>query len=168
MSNIKFFYVLCLFGVIVGYLFSEDSKSERSMQYLLALEQCPGSNYHYTIHGLWPNYDHKHWPQFCNTSRKFDMSRLSALMPQINKYWRTCKIYNNTEKWFLQHEWLKHGTCIPGELTEAQYFGTALSLYHMINWTKLCPLKSSNCYIQIGGTYYGPLLKAIPIKLSHT
>jgi ribonuclease T2 len=43
--------------------------------------------YHFTLHGLWPNFEDGTWPQFCDTSYKFDEEevrrpsapRLSAL-----------------------------------------------------------------------------------------
>src|SRR6056297_941008 len=78
-----------------------------ALEYLLTLERCKGASPGaYTIHGLWPNYNHTSWPQFCNTTHKFNFSAVKSLLPQIDRWWQTCKEYHHTEYLFLRHEWL--------------------------------------------------------------
>jgi ribonuclease I len=120
------------------------------LEYMLALERCKGAPPSgFTIHGLWPQYNQTSWPQYCNTTDKFNYTALTPLLPQIDKYWGTCTQFNHTEEWFLQHEWLKHGTCTP--FTEAQYFGTGLALYQILPWAIQCPADIEQCLLQVTG-----------------
>lgn len=34
---------------------------------------------HFTIHGLWPNYNNGQWPQFCDPDYKFDEDQIADL-----------------------------------------------------------------------------------------
>lgn len=118
------------------------------LEYILALERCddaPSGNY--TIHGLWPQFNESSWPQYCNKSAKFDYSALNPIMSQIDKWWQTCTEFNHTEEWFLQHEWIKHGSCTP--FTEIQYFSTALALYQILPWNATCVPDDNQCLLEI-------------------
>lgn len=120
------------------------------LEYILALERCdnspPGN---YTIHGLWPQFNSTSWPQYCNESAEFNYDALSPLMNQIDMLWQTCAEFNHTEKWFLKHEWIKHGTCTP--FTEVQYFSTVLALYQLLPWNTTCNPNEYQCLLEING-----------------
>ena len=109
----------------------EDSRYKRSLResmsikgYYLALllnnekEDCP-----FTIHGLWPQYDANHWPQFCK-GQPFDLERLRPLLPKLRKEWHS---YHGSDAHFWEHEWLKHGTCTG--MNELQYFTCVIECY---------------------------------------
>jgi ribonuclease T2 family protein len=135
------------FLIITALAFVQGANS---LEYFLALERCPSSpEGDFTIHGLWPQYNSTSWPQYCNTTEKFNYTALTPLLPQIQKYWGTCTSFNHTEEWFLSHEWEKHGTCTP--FTEAQYFGTGLALYQILPWRLQCPPSITQCLIQVMG-----------------
>jgi len=81
----------------------------------------------FSIHGLWPNYSNGKWPQFCDSSREFDYSKISDLKEELNKYWDSLSCPSSDGHEFWGHEWEKHGTCSLN-LDEHSYFETALSL----------------------------------------
>ena len=149
MNIIKIFilFLTSIFAFKYVYVFASIS----SYEYILALERCLDKSVgNFTIHGLWPQYNSKTWPQYCNKSSHFDIESLDPIMNDINKYWNTCKQFNRTEKWFLSHEWLKHGTCTP--FNEIEYFSTGLALYKIIPWKDICDLSATNCMLKVTGT----------------
>jgi len=72
--------------------------------------QCSGKGYGFVLHGLWPQYDTGHWPEFCATDPlPADARRLGAtLFPSQT---------------LMEHEWHRHGTC--SGLSAIAYFRTA-------------------------------------------
>ncbi|WP_420140789.1 ribonuclease T2 family protein [Sphingomonas sp.] len=66
----------------------------------------------FVLHGLWPDGEGRDWPQYC---------RPAAVLPE-----RTLKAHwcATPSAQLLQHEWAKHGTCMPG-YTPDRYFATA-------------------------------------------
>lgn len=136
-------YLLALVLLVLSFALVVDS-----YKYMLALNKC-NENSDFTIHGLWPDYKDGTYPQYCNNSSKLNFDNIKDLLPQIRKYWITCPQYNNSEKWFLEHEWSKHGTCTP--FTQSQYFSTALALYQMLPWRLICFGGISSCLINIIG-----------------
>ena len=75
----------------------------------------------WTIHGLWPEWN----AGFCRNVT-FKEALVEDLVPELNKYWPSDQGPNPT---FWSHEWEKHGSCADN-MTEHQYFSTALSLYN--------------------------------------
>lgn len=90
--------------------------------YLLALLWL---NDRYTIHGLWPQFDPQHYPEYCRRVT-FNASALDGMYQQLNTYWIS-DTGNNTEFW--THEWTKHGSCMFNNCTQRQYFQTTLDLF---------------------------------------
>ncbi len=90
----------------------------------LALKKCNGPNW--SIHGLWPEYDQKSWPQFCDNSRYKDLTEavIAPILPLMQQYWFSC----GNDNWgFWVHEWQKHGTCQP--LPPVMYFRRTIDLF---------------------------------------
>ena len=136
--------LLTFLAIAVALNFTHNIK----LTYILALERCENAKPDsYTIHGLWPQYNETSWPQYCNATEEFDYEVLEPLYPQLDKNWQSCPEYNHTERWFLKHEWLKHGTCT--NFTEYQYFSTGLALYDIIKWRKICPMNKKQCLLAI-------------------
>ncbi|GLC33429.1 hypothetical protein PLESTM_000070300 [Pleodorina starrii] len=116
------------------------NKQATKFDYFLLVRQWPGSycskhsctllhnrGYHFTIHGLWPNYDDGTWPQFCDTSYKFDEDKLEDLMDELESEWPSTM---DSDESFWEHEWSKHGTCSVGIFpTEHSYFSNVLKLH---------------------------------------
>jgi ribonuclease T2 len=87
----------------------------------------PADRFHFTIHGLWPNYDDGTWPQFCDSDYKFDEDKLDDLMDQLDEEWPS--VFDSDET-FWDHEWSKHGTCALNIFpTEHSYFKHVLKLH---------------------------------------
>ncbi|KAJ7943470.1 Ribonuclease [Quillaja saponaria] len=85
----------------------------------------PAANF--SIHGLWPNYNNRSWPSFCNRESLFDHSKLSDLS-RMQTTWPSliCPSGNNSKFW--KHEWDKHGTCSEFVLDQHQYFEETLNI----------------------------------------
>lgn len=103
--------------------------------YYLALLLDVEKEFPFTIHGLWPQYDAGHWPQFC-TEQPFDLERLKSILPALHKEWHSLR---GPDEHFWEHEWLKHGTCTG--MTEVDYFTKSLECYekakaHGVNWIR--------------------------------
>jgi ribonuclease T2 len=84
--------------------------------------QCGGGNrFGFTLHGLWPDGVGKDWPQYCQAT---------ALVPRPVIRGQLCA---TPSAQLIQHEWAKHGTCMPGE-TPASYFARASRLYARVRY----------------------------------
>ena len=67
--------------------------------------QCGGGNrFGFTLHGLWPDGVGKDWPQYCARDRR------SCRAPVIR-----ATLCATPSAQLIQHEWAKHGTCMPGD-----------------------------------------------------
>ena len=63
-------------------------------------DQCGGSKqYNFVVHGLWPQYDPRGWPQSCGEQTRVSPSLIRDMLPLMP----SPKLIN--------HEWGKHGTC---------------------------------------------------------
>jgi ribonuclease T2 len=106
-----------------------------------------GSPENWTIHGLWPDYCHGGFDQFCDSDRehsKIDeiLSSSGDLLPFMQSHWLSLNGDNN-HLW--SHEWNKHGTCIStlepscypssddGLEAVTSYFIHAANLYSSLN-----------------------------------
>jgi len=79
--------------------------------------QCrSGNRFGFTLHGLWPDGVGEQWPQYCQAT---------PLLPREVIRRNICA---TPSAQLLQHEWSKHGTCMPG-YTPARYFARSTSLY---------------------------------------
>lgn len=90
--------------------------------YDLALQKCNQTG-GYSIHGLWPQIDEKHWPEYCS-KMQFNISDLQPIIQEMNNSWHSC-FDNNIDFW--THEWEKHGTC--SQLPILTYFNRTLILF---------------------------------------
>lgn len=84
--------------------------------------QCGGGNqFGFTLHGLWPDGVAKDWPQYC---------RSTALLPtQVIR----ANLCATPSAQLMQHEWAKHGTCMPG-LRPQQYFARSTGLFARLRY----------------------------------
>ena len=73
----------------------------------------------WTIHGLWPQYNTKNYPQFCRVV-PFNKDAITDLLPKLNEYWCSDKGANTI---FWRN---KHGTCMFNKCDEHDYFKKAL------------------------------------------
>jgi ribonuclease I len=112
--------------------------------YLLALQKCSKFN-NYTIHGLWIDYTSGGYPQFCNHTT-FNYKELKPLLPKLNIAWKGC-LGDSRKLW--EHEWKKHATCIPHNITVYDYFSTTLRLYdtYSSRFSELCHQRE--CLIKV-------------------
>ena len=79
--------------------------------------QCGGGNrFGFVLHGLWPDGQGKQWPQYCQTTR---------LLPREVIRRNLCA---TPSAQLLQHEWAKHGTCMPGATPE-RYFAQSTAMF---------------------------------------
>jgi len=63
----------------------------------------------FTIHGLWPERLDGSWPQYCNSSDRFDPERVEGLLPRLREQWPSFGMGADAQFW--GHEWMRHGTC---------------------------------------------------------
>lgn len=83
--------------------------------------QCQsGNDFAFALHGLWPDGYGQEWPQYCKASgvlpRKVIRDHLCAT-PSVQ---------------LIQHEWEKHGTCMP--TTPTKFFALSRKLYHALRY----------------------------------
>lgn len=84
--------------------------------------QCgAGNRFGFTLHGLWPDGVGPEWPQYC---------RATTLLPPRVIRTNLCA---TPSAQLLQHEWAKHGTCMPG-YTPLRYFGRSAALYRRLRY----------------------------------
>lgn len=152
---------------LVALLLMINLNGEPPMNYYeLALLRCNSSN-NWTIHGLWPQYTKKTWPEFCNPKRYGDFTdhtlnqktKYGTLAKQLPLYWITCHCMSEDECFkqdyhFWTHEWKKHGTCQP--LNAEQFFWKVLQLYFKAqseNWYGCCNSAETQCLIPLNLDY---------------
>ena len=84
--------------------------------------QCGGGNrFGFVLHGLWPDGEGKDWPQYCAPT---------SLLPEPVVRGALCA---TPSPQLLQHEWAKHGTCMPG-LQPADYFRRSNAMYRKLHF----------------------------------
>ena len=84
--------------------------------------QCgAGNRFGFTLHGLWPDGVGKDWPQYCKST---------ALLPQPVIRRHLCA---TPSAQLMQHEWSKHGTCMPG-FDPDRYFTRSSGLYAKLRY----------------------------------
>jgi ribonuclease T2 len=80
--------------------------------------QCgPQRHFAFVLHGLWPQYENRGWPQDCSTE-PLDRSVVDAMLP----------IMPSTK--LIGHEWRKHGTC--SGLSSKEYFEEATEAFRAV------------------------------------
>lgn len=99
--------------------------------------QCgEGGQFGFTLHGLWPDGVGKEWPQYCKST-----DLLSAATIRRN-------MCSTPSAQLLQHEWSKHGTCMPGFDPNA-YFTRSTGLYARLRYPDMDAL--SRRPLTVGG-----------------
>jgi len=84
--------------------------------------QCgSGNRFGFTLHGLWPDGVGKTWPQYC---------RAAGIVPQPVIRAHLCA---TPSAQLMQHEWAKHGTCMPG-YRPAKFFAQSGALYAKLRY----------------------------------
>jgi ribonuclease T2 len=78
--------------------------------------QCAGRKFGFVLHGLWPDGAGKDWPQYCAPT---------AIVPERTIRGMMC---TTPSPQLIQHEWAKHGTCMPGE-TPTSYFARSKAMF---------------------------------------
>ncbi len=97
--------------------YCRDNARRRSARF-----QCGASNrFGFTLHGLWPDGPDKDWPQYCRPAQ--------LLPPRLIRE----NLCATPSAQLLQHEWAKHGTCMPG-YTPQRYFAQARALYERLRY----------------------------------
>jgi ribonuclease T2 len=87
-----------------------------------ASTECGGGNrFGFTLHGLWPDGVGKEWPQYC---------RAAPLLPEATLRATMCA---TPSVQLQQHEWAKHGTCMPG-FDPDSYFKRSTGLYSALHF----------------------------------
>ena len=70
----------------------------------------------FTLHGLWPDGEGREWPQYC------------APTPILSQQTLRAHYCATPSAQLMQHEWAKHGTCLPGA-TPDSYFDKSNALF---------------------------------------
>ncbi|HEX8484282.1 ribonuclease T2 family protein [Sphingomonas sp.] len=93
--------------------------------------QCgSGNRFGFTLHGLWPDGVGKEWPQYCKPT---------GIVPRPVVRATLCA---TPSPQLIQHEWAKHGTCMPGE-RPATYFARATRAYAKLRYPDMNALSRS-------------------------
>jgi ribonuclease T2 len=80
--------------------------------------QCGSERpYGFVLHGFWPQYEAKGWPEDCTTERvdHATVENMLSIMPSPK---------------LVEHEWQKHGTC--SGLAPKDYFEEATEAFHSV------------------------------------
>ena len=80
--------------------------------------QCgPQRHFAFVLHGLWPQYEDRGWPQDCSTGQLDGsvVDGMLTIMPSAR---------------LVRHEWTKHGTC--SGLSSKEYFEEAAEAFHNV------------------------------------
>lgn len=80
----------------------------------------PGNRFGFVLHGLWPDGAGKDWPQYCRS------------VPILSEATIRKNLCATPSAQLLQHEYAKHGSCMPG--TAEDYFTRSTSLYATIRY----------------------------------
>lgn len=73
--------------------------------------QCnSATKYGFIVHGLWPQYEKRGWPEFCDTPHTLDTATRDAILDLI------------PSKSLVAHQWEKHGACTG--LSPREFFAT--------------------------------------------
>lgn len=89
--------------------------------------QCGGSNrFGWVLHGLWPDGPGKEWPQYCRSA-----PRLPAAVIRRN-------LCITPSAQLIQHEWVKHGTCMAA--TPEAYFARSRALFQGLRFPDMAAL----------------------------
>lgn len=87
--------------------------------------QCrSGNRFGFALHGLWPDGVGKDWPQYC---------RATPLLPRAVVQRHLC---TTPSAQLMQHEWAKHGTCMPGYRPQS-YFARSNGLYAQLRYPNM-------------------------------
>lgn len=98
--------------------------------------ECAGAaHFGFTLHGLWPDGVGAEWPQYC---------KATPILPPALLRQTLC---STPSEQLIQHEWAKHGTCMPGAPT--QYFGKSTKLYRALRYPDTAAL--SRAPLTVGG-----------------
>lgn len=89
--------------------------------------QCGGNRFGFVLHGLWPDGKGAEWPQYCEPT---------TLLPPALIRRNLCA---TPSAQLQQHEWAKHGTCMPG-VSQAEYFGRSTGLYRRLRYPDMMAL----------------------------
>ena len=76
---------------------------------------------------MWGEFFNGSWPEYCNKTATFNLTKIEKLIPQLKKYWTNFENPHN----FWKHEYLKHATCLMNDTllnTEFKYFSAGLEL----------------------------------------
>jgi ribonuclease T2 len=83
--------------------------------------ECGGGNrFGFTLHGLWPDGVGAEWPQYCQAT---------PILPAALIKQHLCA---TPSAQLMQHEWAKHGTCMPN--APAEYFKRSTGLYGKLRY----------------------------------
>ncbi|WJX62570.1 ribonuclease T2 [Trifolium repens] len=111
----------------------------------------PATNF--TIYGLRPNTNDNSSPSNCDTESVFDKAKISDLIKNLEKNWPSLNCPSNDGIKLWSHEWMKHGTCSESELTQHDYFQTALKLKQKLNLLQIfknAGIEPNNKFYNIG------------------
>ncbi|WP_174279966.1 ribonuclease T2 family protein [Sphingomonas bacterium] len=90
--------------------------------------ECGAANrFGFTLHGLWPDGVGKDWPQYCQSTE--------LLPPRVIR----ANLCATPSAQLLQHEWAKHGTCVP-RATPTSYFARSTGLYGKLRYPDMAAL----------------------------
>jgi ribonuclease T2 len=121
--------------------------------------QCgTGNRFGFTLHGLWPDGVGKDWPQYCRAAE--------FVPPPVIR----AHLCTTPSAQLLQHEWAKHGTCMPG-YRPATYFNQSARLYGKLRYPDMdalsrAPLTAGRFAVAMAAA--NPGLKADMMRVTAT
>jgi ribonuclease T2 len=83
--------------------------------------QCGANRFGFVLHGLWPDGQGAEWPQYCSST---------TLLPPALIRRNLCA---TPSAQLQQHEWAKHGTCMPG-VEPAEYFARSTGAFRRLRY----------------------------------
>ncbi|WP_294354884.1 ribonuclease T [uncultured Sphingomonas sp.] len=94
--------------------------------------QCRGGNdFGFVLHGLWPDGVGKEWPQYCQAT---------PILPARLIRQHLC---STPSAQLMQHEWSKHGTCMPGT-SPAAYFARSTAMFGRLRFPDMDALSRTS------------------------
>ena len=119
--------VLPIGGYTLALTWSPQFCRERGRDARSALQCGGGNRFGFTLHGLWPDGTGRQWPQYCRPA--------ALVSPAVVR----ANLCATPSVQLVQHEWAKHGTCMPG-YRPASYFARARKLYDPLRYPDMADL----------------------------
>ncbi|KAK4491810.1 hypothetical protein RD792_002586 [Penstemon davidsonii] len=111
-------------------------------------------NADFIIASLQPFYYNGTFPKNCDSTNRFDLSKVMDLKKSLTENWPSLTCPRSGSKKLWADEWRKYGTCSKPALTEHEYFEAALNIKKKVNLLNVLSNKAikpdSKSYYRVG------------------